>query len=95
MEKFERVLFRSTILIATQGEYENDRQPRHGAEAGARRGFGTAASMGIDIDELSELATDDLTEDGTTEWFKQFSPGAVQELRYCRDLVKGFDFVDH
>lgn len=39
MEKFERVLLRSTILIATQGEHENDRQPRHGAEAGARRGI--------------------------------------------------------
>lgn len=57
--------------------------------------FGTTASMGIDIDELSELVADDLTEDGTTEWFKQFSPGAVQELRYCSDLVKGCDFVDH
>ena len=51
----------------------------------------TAASMGIDIDELSELAAEDLGEDDAPEWFDQFKPGAVQELRRCRDLVKGGD----
>ena len=51
----------------------------------------TAASMGIDIDELSELAAEDLAEDDSLAWFDQFKPGAVQELRLCRDLVKGGD----
>lgn len=51
----------------------------------------TAASMGIDIDELSELAAEDLAEDHAPEWFDQFKSGAVQELRQCRDLVKGAD----
>jgi hypothetical protein len=57
--------------------------------------FATAASMGIDIDELSELAASDLTEEEMVGWFNQFKVGAVNELRYCRDLVKGFDLVDH
>lgn len=57
--------------------------------------FATAASMGIDIDELSELAASDLTEEEMVGWFNQFKPGAVHELRHCRDLVKGFDLVDH
>lgn len=56
--------------------------------------FATAASMGIDIDELSEQAALDLTEEEMVGWFNQFKPGAVQELRHCRDLVKGFDLVD-
>jgi len=54
----------------------------------------TAASMGIDIDELSEQAAEDLTEDDTLAWFDRFKPGAVQELRRCRDLVKGTDHAD-
>lgn len=49
----------------------------------------TAASMGIDIDELSEQAAQDLTEEEMVGWFDQFKPGAVHEIRYCRDLVKG------
>jgi hypothetical protein len=49
----------------------------------------TAASMGIDIDELSEQAAADLTEEEMIGWFDQFKPGAVHEIRYCRDLVKG------
>jgi hypothetical protein len=57
--------------------------------------FATAASMGIDIDELSELAATELTEKETVGWFEQFKAGAVHELRYCRDLVKGFELVDH
>lgn len=57
--------------------------------------FATAASMGIDIDELSELAASDLTEEEMVGWFNQFKLGAVNGLRYCRDLVKGFDLVDH
>lgn len=51
----------------------------------------TAASIGIDIDELSELAAEDLAEDDSLAWFDQFKPGAVQELRRCLDLVKGGD----
>jgi len=51
----------------------------------------TAASMGIDIDELSELAAEDLAADDSLAWFDQFKPGAVQELLLCRDLVKGGD----
>ena len=54
----------------------------------------TAASIGIDIDELSELAAEDLTADDSLAWFDQFKPGAVQELRRCRDMVKGTDHVD-
>ena len=54
----------------------------------------TAASMGIDIDELSALAAEDLADDHSLEWFDQFKPGAVQELRRCRDLVTGADHVD-
>ena len=51
----------------------------------------TAASMGIDIDELSDLAGQDLLEHDDLAWFDQLKPGAVQELRRCRDLVKGLD----
>jgi len=51
----------------------------------------TAASMGIDIDELSELAAEDLAQDDSLAWFDQFKTGAVQELRRCRDLVNGGD----
>jgi len=54
----------------------------------------TAASMGIDIDELSELAGQDLLEHDGLAWFDQFKPGAMQELRRCRDLVTGADHVD-
>jgi hypothetical protein len=54
----------------------------------------TAASMGIDIDELSGLAAEDLAYDDSLEWFDQFKHGAVQELRWCRDLVKGTDHAD-
>ncbi|MFK7699678.1 hypothetical protein [Pseudomonas caspiana] len=50
--------------------------------------FATAASMGIDIDELSEQAASDLDEE-EAGWFDQFKPGAVHEIRCCRDLVKG------
>lgn len=57
--------------------------------------FATAASMGIDVDELAEMAATELTEEEVADWFNQFKPGAVNELRYCRDLVKGFDLVDH
>jgi len=53
----------------------------------------TAASMGIDIDELSELAAEDLAEDDVPAWFDQFKPGAVHEIQYCRDLVKGEDLA--
>ncbi|PHN28921.1 hypothetical protein [Pseudomonas sp. ICMP 561] len=56
--------------------------------------FATAASMGIDIDELSEQAASDLA-DEEAGWLDQFKPGAVHEIRYCRDMVKGFDLVDH
>ena len=49
----------------------------------------TAASMGIDIDELSEQAAIDLVDEEMVGWFEQFKPGAVHEIRYCRDLVKG------
>ena len=38
--------------------------------------FATAASMGIDIDELSEQAASDLDED-EAGWLDQFKPGAV------------------
>jgi len=55
----------------------------------------TAASMGIDIDELTEQAANDLTEEEMLEWFNQFKVGAVHEIRCCRDLVKGHDFIDH
>lgn len=55
----------------------------------------TAASMGIDIDELSEQAANDLTEQEMIGWFNQFKAGAVHEILYCRDLVRGSDFVDH
>ena len=55
----------------------------------------TAASMGIDIDELSEQAANDLKEEEMLEWFNQFKAGAAHEIRCCRDLVKGSDFVDH
>ena len=51
----------------------------------------TAASMGIDIDELSELAGQDLLEHDDLAWFDQFKAGAVQELCRCRDLVRGCD----
>lgn len=51
----------------------------------------TAASMGIDIDELSELAGQDLLEHDDLAWFDQFKPGALQALRRCRDLVNGTD----
>lgn len=50
--------------------------------------FATAASMGIDIDELSEQAASDLDEE-EVGWFDQFKPGGVHEIRYCRDLVRG------
>ncbi|WP_349970068.1 hypothetical protein [Pseudomonas caspiana] len=50
--------------------------------------FATAASLGIDIDELSEQAVSDLDEE-RAGWIDQFKPGAVHEIRYCRDLVKG------
>ncbi|MCQ2994052.1 hypothetical protein NLO95_07975 [Pseudomonas syringae] len=52
--------------------------------------FATAASMGIDIDLLSEQAAADLGEE-QAGWLDQFKPGAVHEIRYCRDLVKGED----
>ena len=54
----------------------------------------TAASMGIDIDELSKLAAEDLAEDDSLAWFNQFKPGALQELRSCCGLVKGGDQAD-
>ena len=56
--------------------------------------FTTAASMGIDIGELSEQAASDLAEE-EAGWLDQYKPGAVHEMRYWRDLVKGFDIVDH
>ncbi|MCD5986301.1 hypothetical protein K3169_16015 [Pseudomonas phytophila] len=56
--------------------------------------FTTAASMGIDIGELSEQAASDLAEE-EAGWLDLYKPGAVHEIRYCRDLVKGFDIVDH
>jgi hypothetical protein len=43
--------------------------------------FATAASMGIDIDELSEHAARDLTEEEMVGWFEQFKPGAVHGKR--------------
>jgi hypothetical protein len=53
----------------------------------------TAASMGIDIDELSDQAAGALADDEQLDWFKQFTPGAVRELQCCRDLVKVSSFV--
>ncbi|MCQ2995350.1 hypothetical protein [Pseudomonas viridiflava] len=50
--------------------------------------FSTAASMGIDIDELSVQAASDLDEE-EAGWFDQFKLGAVHEIRHCCDLVKG------
>jgi len=54
----------------------------------------TAASMGIDIELLSEQAAEDLAEDDSLTWFDQFKPGAVQELRSCCGMVKGEDHAD-
>lgn len=54
----------------------------------------TAASMGIDIDELAEQAANDLAEEETIGWFNQFKSGAMHEIRYCHDLVKGAALVD-
>lgn len=54
----------------------------------------TAASMGIDIDELSEQAANDLAEEEMIGWSNQFKPGAMHEIRYCHDLVKGAALVD-
>lgn len=50
--------------------------------------FATAASMGIDIDLLSEQAARDM-DDEEAGWLDQFKPGAVHEIRHCRELVKG------
>lgn len=50
--------------------------------------FATAASMSIDIDELSEQAASELGEE-EAGWIDQFKLGAVHKIRYCRDLVKG------
>jgi hypothetical protein len=50
--------------------------------------FATAASMGIDIDELSEQAAADLGEE-QVGLLDQFKPSAVDKSRYCCHLVKG------
>lgn len=56
--------------------------------------FATAASMGVDIDELAEQAAAYLAEEELAEGFEQFKSGAVREIRHCRDLVNGIDLTD-
>jgi uncharacterized protein (DUF2252 family) len=50
----------------------------------------TAASMGIDVDILCQEAGRALRSDDQMNWIKPYIPGAIDQIRQCRDLAKGF-----
>lgn len=50
----------------------------------------TAASMGIDVDILCQEAGATLSSDDQMNWIKPYAPGAIDQIRQCRDLAKGF-----
>lgn len=50
----------------------------------------TAASMGIDVDILCDEARKALASEDQMNWIKPYIPGAIDQLRQCRDFAKGF-----
>ena len=55
--------------------------------------LGTAASVGIDIDQLCHLAAEELLSDDVREDVRPYAAGAIYQIGVCMDSVKWPDLL--